>query len=92
MQKSSKEDGIPMQEWFQKLIEEYGYLEEGGRILAGKIVWKEITDNGEIREWLKAVIKTLAEVKLPKIEGTITTKELQRAFVRQRRTHHHLRW
>ena len=31
----AKEDGIPMQQWFQKLIGEDGYSEEGGRILAG---------------------------------------------------------
>ena len=56
LQQVSKEYGIPMQEWFQKLIGEDGYLEEGGRILAGEIDWNEIPDNRKIREWLKAVI------------------------------------
>ena len=39
LQQVSKEDGIPMQEWFQKLIGEDGYLEEGGRILPGETDW-----------------------------------------------------
>ena len=73
LQQVAKEDGIPMQEWFQKLIREDGYSEEGGRIIAGEIDWKEIPDNREIREWIRAVIRTPAEVKLPTIEGTITT-------------------
>ena len=42
--------------------------------------WKEIPDNKEIREWIKALIRTPAETKLPTIEGVITTKEFQRAF------------
>ncbi|MFN9954914.1 MAG: hypothetical protein ACK55I_17585 [bacterium] len=71
-----------MQEWFQKLIGEDGYSDEGGKILAGEIIWKEIPDNKEIREWIKALIRTPAETKLPTIEGTITTKEFQMAFAK----------
>ena len=56
LQQVSKEYGVPMQEWFQKLIGEDGYSEEGGRILAGEIDWNEIPDNTEIRECLRAVI------------------------------------
>ena len=80
LQQVSKEDGIPMQEWFHKFIGEDVYLEEGGRILAGEIDWNEIPDNKEIREWIRAVIQTPAEIKLPTIEGMITTNEFQTAF------------
>ena len=37
LQQVGKEDRIPMQEWFQKLIGEDGYLDKGGKILAGEI-------------------------------------------------------
>ena len=80
LQQVAKEDGIPMQEWFQKLMGEDGYSDEGGKLLAGEVNWKEIPDNKEIREWIRALIRTPAETKLPTIEGVITTKQFQRAF------------
>ena len=48
LQQVSKEDGIPMQEWFQKLIRESWYSYEGGRILVSNIDWNDIPDNKEI--------------------------------------------
>jgi len=80
LQQVAKEDGIPMQEWFQKLIGEDGYSDEGGKLLAGEINWKKIPDIKEIREWIRALIRTPEETKMPTIEGVITTKEFQRAF------------
>ena len=77
-----KEDGIPMQEWFQKLIGGDGYSNGGGKLLSGDVNWREIPDNKEIREWIKALICTPAETTLPKIKGNITTKEFQRAFAK----------
>ena len=56
LQQVAKEDGMPMQEWFQKLIGEDGYSDEGVKLLAGEINWKEIHDNKEIKEWIKALI------------------------------------
>ena len=56
LQQVAKEDEIPMQEWFQKLIREDGYSDEGGKLLAGEINWKEIPDNKEIREWIREII------------------------------------
>ena len=35
-----------------------------------------------MREWIRALIRTPAETKLPMIEGTITKKEFQRAFAK----------
>ena len=63
-----------MQEWFQKLIGGDGYYEAGAKLLAGNVNWKDIPDNKEVREWIKALIYTPAETTLPHIEGTITTK------------------
>ena len=80
LQQVAKEDGIPMQEWFQKLIGGDGYSKEGGKLLAGNVNWKDIPDNKEVREWIKALIHTTAKTALPMIEGTITTKEFQLAF------------
>jgi len=74
LQQVAKEDGIPMQEWFQKLIGGDGYSNEGGKLLAGNVNWKDIPDKKEVREWIKALICTPAETTLPMIEGTITTK------------------
>ena len=74
LQQVAKEDGIPMQEWFKKLIGGDMYSNEGGKLLAGNVNWKDIPDNKEIREWIKALIRTPAEITLPTIEGTITTK------------------
>ena len=75
LQQVAKEDGMPIQEWFQKLIGEDGYSDKGGKLLAGEIDWKEIPDNKEIREWIRALIRMPAETKMPTIEGVITTKE-----------------
>ena len=50
LQQVSKEDGIPMQEWFQKLIGGDGYSEAGAKLLAGNVNWKDIPDNKEVRE------------------------------------------
>ena len=81
---------MPMQEWFQKLIGEDGYSNEGGKLLAGEINWKESPDNKEIREWIRALIRTPAEMKLPMIEGVITKKSFKGHLGRQKRIHHHL--
>ena len=57
IQQVAKEKGIPMQEWFQKLIGNDRYSEKGGRVLEGDIEWEEIPNDPEIRAWLKAVIR-----------------------------------
>ena len=53
---------------------------KGGRVLEGDIKWEEIPDDPEIRAWLKEVIHTEEERKLPPIEGGITTQEFMQAF------------
>ena len=82
LQQVTKENGIPMQEWFQRLIGKDGYSKEGGKILAGAVNWDEVTDDLEVRAWLRAVFHTKEEGKLPQIKGTITTTEFKQDFQR----------
>ena len=49
LQQVTKEDGIPMKEWFQRLIGKDGYSEEGVKILEGVIEWDEVPDHLEVR-------------------------------------------
>ena len=49
LKKVSKEDGITIKEWFQRLIVRDGYYEEEGNILAGVIDWNEFHDDLEVR-------------------------------------------
>ena len=80
LQQVAKEDGIPMQQWFQSLIGKDGYSVGGGNILAGEINWREVQEDPEVRAWLKTLIKTDKELKLPPITGGITTEEFKQAF------------
>ena len=84
LQQVTKENGIPIQEWFQRLIGEYGYLDEGGRIIAEDIEWSEIRYNEEVRAWLRGLIQTPEDTNLPWIEGMITAKDFQNAFGKAR--------
>ena len=80
LQQVTKEGGIPMQAWFQRMIGNDGYSEKGGGVLEGDIEWEEIPDDPEIRAWVKAVMKTEKEKILPPIEGGITTQEFMQAL------------
>ena len=52
LQQVTKERGIPMQAWFQKMIGNDGYSDKGGGLLEGDIKWEEIPNDPEIRAWL----------------------------------------
>ena len=80
LQKVEKEDGITMQQWFQSLISKDGYSIEGDNILSGEINWREVPEDPEVKAWLKTLIKTDKELKLPPITGGITTEEFKQAF------------
>ena len=69
-----------MQAWFQKMIGNDGYSDKRGGVLEGDIEGEQITNDPEIRAWLKAVVQTEEEKKLPSIEGGITTQEFMQAF------------
>ena len=38
-QQVAKENGIPMQKWFQKMIGGDGYIHEGSYLLEGRVDW-----------------------------------------------------
>ena len=80
LQQVTKEGGMPMQAWFQDLIGTDGYSDKGGGILDGDIDWGKLPDDPEVRAWLKAIVKTEPERRLPPIEGRITTQEFMQAF------------
>ena len=82
LQQVAKEDGITMQQWFQSLIGKDGYSIEGDNILDGEINWREVPEYPEVKAWLKTLIKTDKEIKLPPIRGGITTEEYKQAFQR----------
>ena len=49
LQQVTKERGITMQAWFQKMIGNDGYSDKGGGVLEGEIEWEEIPNDPEIR-------------------------------------------
>ena len=48
LQQVAKEDGIPMQQWFQTLIRKDGYSIAGDNILDGKINWRVVPEDPEV--------------------------------------------
>ena len=80
LQQVTKEGGIPIQAWFQKMIWNNGYSDKGGGVLEGDIEWEEIPNDPEIRAWLTAIVKTVNKKRLPPIWGGITTQEFMQAF------------
>ena len=69
-----------MQKWFENMIGNDGYSDKGGGVLEGDIEWEEVPDDPEIRAWVKAIMKTEKEKRLPPIEGSIITQEFMQAF------------
>ena len=69
-----------MQAWFQNLIGCDGYSDKGGRLLEGDIDWNEVLADPEVRAWLKAIVRTTEETKMPPIEGGITKEEFIKSF------------
>ena len=80
LQQVTKEGVMPMQEWFKTMIGNDGYSDKGGGLLEGDIEWGGVPDDPELRAWLKAIMKTEQEHRLPPIEGRITTQEFMQAF------------
>ena len=60
-----------MQACVRNLIGRDGYSDKGGRLLAGDIYWTEVPDDPVVKSWLKEIVRTTEETKLPPIEEGI---------------------